>query len=39
MSSDKDKQKEPLPEPIHLGKLLNAEGPPQAEAGTTGIKK
>ena len=39
MSSDKDKQKEPLPEPIHLGKLLNAEGPPPAEAGTTGIKK
>ena len=37
--SDKDKEKEPLPEPIHLGKLLNTELPQQAETGTTGIKK
>ena len=37
--SDKDKSKEPLPEPIHLGKLLNSEVPPPVEPGTTGIKK
>ena len=37
--SDKDKTKEPIPEPIHLGKLLNSEVPPPVEPGTTGIKK
>ena len=34
-----EKEKEPQPEPIHLGKLLNTELPQTAETGTTGIKK
>ena len=39
MSSDKDKPKDTPSEPIHLGKLLAEEPPPQVEPGSTGIKK